>query len=134
LVWDGVTIGIGDHKMALRTDPRLGFTYGWIPGDNDWGNSMNTNLQLLMLLFHLSVISDALTTPPGSPAIGDTYIPATGATGAWAGQVGNIAIWWQTPAQASPAWLFITRKTGMRGWVASASAMKVYNGSAWVAV
>lgn len=40
-----------------------------------------------------SVISTVTTAPPGSPADGDRYFVPTGATGAWAGHEGQIAIW-----------------------------------------
>lgn len=121
--------------MAIRTDPRLGYKYGWVPGDDDWSAPMNNNLELTMLLTHLTVLSDLLTAPPGGEAIGDMYIPLATATGAWAGEEDNIAIWWQTPSQGSPAWLFIPVKTGMRAFVQSGTpAMKVYNGSAWVLI
>lgn len=118
--------------MAVRTEPKYGFQYGWVPGDDDWGDPMNRNLELMMLMIQPSVISDVLTAPPGSPAIGDAYIPATGATGAWAGQVGKLAIWWQTPSQSSPAWLFLTPKVGFLTWLQSGTPkLRVYNGSAW---
>jgi hypothetical protein len=40
-----------------------------------------------------SVKSATTTTPPASPADGDTYYVPTGATGAWAGHAGEIATW-----------------------------------------
>lgn len=49
-----------------------------------------------------AVISASTATPPGTPADGDTYLVPTGATGAWAGHAGELAIW---DADAS-AWVF----------------------------
>jgi hypothetical protein len=40
-----------------------------------------------------SVISSTTTAPPPSPADGDRYLVPTGATGAWAGHAGEVAIW-----------------------------------------
>lgn len=40
-----------------------------------------------------TVISSTLTAPPSTPMDGDRYIVPTGATGAWAGMAGNVAIW-----------------------------------------
>lgn len=121
--------------MAVRTDPRFGFKYGWESGADGWGADMNNNLQLLMLLFHLTVISDALTTPPGSPSIGDTYIVGGSATGDWSGHDNEVAIWWQLPESSTAAWLFVEEKTGLRAWVQSGTpAMKVWNGTAWTTV
>lgn len=120
--------------MAVRTDPRFGFKYGWESGADGWGDDVNTDLQLLMLLFHLTAIDDTLTAPPGSPAVGDTYIPAATATGDWVGQENNIAVWWLLPNASTPAWLFITSTEGVRAWVQSGTpALKVFSGSAWIA-
>lgn len=118
--------------MAVRTDPKYGFQYGWVPGDDDWGDPMNLNLELIMLLMNMEVQSTLLTAPPGGEAIGDIYIPAATATGDWAGHEGEVAVYWQTPVQASPAWLFITPKAGLTGWVQSGTPRLVcYDGSAW---
>ena len=121
--------------MAVRTEPKYGFQYGWVAGDDDWGDPMNKNMELMMILMNPSVISDQVATPPGTPAIGDIYIPAAGATGAWAGHTGKFAVWWQTPAQSSPAWLIIVPKAGLVAWIQSGTARLIaYNGTAWVNV
>ena len=44
-------------------------------------------------LVQLSVLDRDLTAPPGSPADGDRYIVASGATGDWAGWDLNVALW-----------------------------------------
>lgn len=44
----------------------------------------------------LSALSATTATPPASPTDGDTYVVATGGTGDWAGQDGNIAIYDKT--------------------------------------
>lgn len=42
----------------------------------------------------LNMISDQVTTPPGSPVFGDSYIIPPGATGAWATfAAGNVVVW-----------------------------------------
>jgi hypothetical protein len=51
-----------------------------------------------------SVVSSTLTAPPGSPADGASYLVPTGATGAWAGHVGEVATWDEEDA----AWIFST--------------------------
>ena len=51
----------------------------------------NEALRLLDGLVQLSVLDRHLTAPPGSPADGDRYIVAAGATGDWAGWDLNIA-------------------------------------------
>ena len=49
----------------------------------------NEALILLDALTQLAVENRTLTTPPGTPADGACYIPAVGATGAWAGGAGR---------------------------------------------
>lgn len=41
-------------------------------------------------VFAYSVLDNAIATPPGSPTIGDAYLIASGATGAWAGKANYI--------------------------------------------
>lgn len=53
--------------------------------------SMQVALQRLTRLPWIPIISMSLTTPPASPVVGDTYLIATPATGAWTAQEGKIA-------------------------------------------
>ncbi len=53
--------------------------------------TVNEALRLLDGLVQLAVLDRHLTTPPASPADGDRYIVASGATGAWAGWDLNVA-------------------------------------------
>jgi hypothetical protein len=55
-----------------------------------------------------SVVSSTLTAPPGSPADGASYLVPTGATGAWAGHVGEVA----TYDADTAAWEFATVAPG----------------------
>jgi hypothetical protein len=58
-----------------------------------------------------TVISSTLTTPPSTPADGDRYIVPTGATGAWAGHAGMMAVWDASLVSGS-AWVFLTIPPG----------------------
>lgn len=55
-----------------------------------------------------SVASATTTAPPGSPTDGAKYLVPTGATGAWSGHVGELAIWDAEDA----AWIFETVSAG----------------------
>ena len=79
-------------------------------------------------LIQLAVISQTLTSPPGSPAEGDRYIIASGATGAWAGKDLNIAVW------TSGAWTFYAPRPGWVCYVAATANLWAYNGSGWAVV
>lgn len=52
---------------------------------------LNLALRIQRTLTQTCVISMALTSPPGSPANGDKYIVASGATGAWSGMDDYLA-------------------------------------------
>lgn len=66
-----------------------------------------------------------LAAPPGSPTEGSAYIVAAGASGAWAGQSGKIAI------RAAGTWAFSTPLAGAQAWVIDEATYYHYNGTAW---
>lgn len=87
--------------------------------------TVNEAFDALDGLVQLSVISIALTAPPGSPTEGDRYIVASGATGAWSG-------WDSSVAQFSGgAWLRLIPQTGWLAWNAASGQFLVWTGSAW---
>jgi len=86
----------------------------------------NEALRLLDGLVQLSVLDRDLTVPPGSPADGDRYIVASGATGDWAGWDLNVALF------TDGAWLRLPLRAGWRAWVEDESVLLVYDGSDWI--
>ena len=56
-----------------------------------------------------SVMDRNLATPPGSPAVGDTYLVAAGATGAWAGKSNYLALYTER------GWVLVAPRVG--DWV-----------------
>lgn len=66
-----------------------------------------------------SVISRALTAPPGGEHEGDAYIPATGATGLWADHVDDVAVF------QGGGWRFYNPNPGWALWsLADASEIR----------
>ena len=86
----------------------------------------NEALRLLDGLVQLSVLDRDLTAPPGSPADGDRYIVASGATGDWAGWDQNVALF------TDGAWLRLPPQTGWRAWIEDDGMLLVYDGAGWV--
>lgn len=86
----------------------------------------NEALRLLDGIVQLSVLDRDLTDPPGSPAEGDRYIPASGAAGAWAGWDGSIAYW------VDGAWMRLLPAPGWLAWVVDEAQAVIWTGSAWV--
>ena len=86
----------------------------------------NEALRLLDGIVQLCVLDRNLTDPPASPAEGDRYIPATGATGDWSGWDGSIAYW------IDGAWMRILPNSGWLAWVVAEAEAVIWTGSAWI--
>jgi Protein of unknown function (DUF2793) len=87
--------------------------------------TVNEALDALDGLVQLSVISAGLTAPPGSPAEGDRYIIASGATGAWVGWDASVAQF------SGGAWRRLIPQTGWLAWDSGLGQLLVWTGSAW---
>ncbi len=84
---------------------------GLVPDEADWTQLWQA-LQILGLAPDarsrrwLAVISMTLSSAPGAPSAGDTYLVPTGATGVWATHVGAIAQW------TGSAWSYLVPPDG----------------------
>lgn len=85
----------------------------WAQNQNQPNVTVNTALRVLDLLTQLTVIDRTLTAPPTSMTDGDCYIPASGATGDWAGHEDDIAMVIGTD------WVFRTPRDGWTAWVSA---------------
>ena len=88
--------------------------------------TVNDALAQIDTLFNLAVTQADLTTPPGSPAELSKYIVAATATGAWAGEENNIALY------INAAWVFVEPEEGWRCYDRDTNQLLTYSGSAWV--
>lgn len=96
----------------MTTTPLLGIT-DWAAAQASPWLVHNDAIRLLEQgSMWFSVKDKDLATPPGSPADGDGYIVAASATGAWAGQDGNLAFY-----VATSGWKFLTAVNGMNAYV-----------------
>jgi hypothetical protein len=85
----------------------------------------NEALRLLDGLVQMSVSDRDLTVPPGSPAEGDRYIVASGATGDWMGWDDDIALF------GDGIWFRLPKQVGWRAWVQDEGMLVVWNGVEW---
>lgn len=85
----------------------------------------NSALRQLEINFG-AIISRSLTTPPGSPAEGALYIPATGATGAWSGHANKIVQW------ANGGWNIYPPFQHQRVYSINDNSFIQYNGTTWI--
>ena len=88
----------------------------------------NEALRLLDAMVQLSVLDRDLTAPPVSPADGDRYIVASGATGLWTGWDLNVTTW------VDGVWMRLVPRLGWLAWIADEATFFVWNGSAWESV
>jgi hypothetical protein len=85
----------------------------------------NEALQILDAVVQLRVKQFALATPPDAPSAGDVLEVGPGATGAWAGQTGRLALWDGT------GWQFLQPRDGWRAWDQTGRVLRVYGAGAW---
>ena len=83
----------------------------------------NEAIRTLDALVQISIIDKDLSTPPASPNDGDRYIPATGATGEWAGKEDRIA------AYQDGAWMFYIPGNGFLAFITDEGLVYIYNGT-----
>ncbi len=110
-----------------QTSPTLSLPYIQ-PAQAQKHVTHNEALRILDAITQLSVISTTLTEPPGQVANGDRYIVADAATGAWAGQDANVAVWVES------AWQFFTPNVGWRADISGSGEEVRYDGTDWQSV
>ena len=107
--------------MAASTEERSGLSYGWSLGENNWNTLMDSNLlQIGRLALGGGIIDRGLTAPPGSPSAGDAYIVAATATGDWASQEDDIAVYDGTD------WVFYTAPDGFGVFILDEEVWSVF--------
>jgi hypothetical protein len=95
-----------------------------LPGQAQKEVFHNEALAALDGLIHPAVAGIAAAPPP-TPAEAESWIVAAGATGAWAGQDGRVAM------RTAGGWRFAAPLAGMSVWDAAAGHARYWNGSAW---
>lgn len=111
--------------MAVKIDPFLGLSYGEDKGGDDWNVWMDTNLVKLGMVVNIGVESATTTTP--QPVVnGQRWLIPVGATGIWAGEVGQIA------CAIEGTYTYLTPSFGWRVTTSDTKVFYVYDGSSWV--
>lgn len=88
--------------------------------------TVNEAFQRIDALTGLAVTSVGSVAPPPSPAEGSVHIVGTGASGAWSGSDGLLALF------ANGGWDFIVPRTGWQGWSIPGGHMLTFDGTDWV--
>ncbi|HWU93617.1 MAG TPA: phage major capsid protein, partial [Sphingomicrobium sp.] len=77
------------------------------------------------LVVAAAVEEEPLAAPPANPVIGATYIVASGATGAWAGN--DLAL----AGYMDGGWRFVAPREGMLAYVVSGSVWAAFRAGSW---
>lgn len=86
----------------------------------------NEAIRMLDAIVQIGVVDRDLTAPPSSPAEGDRYIVAAGATGDWADRDTQLAIY------QDGAWAFFLPREGWLAWLTDENALVTWNGADWI--
>lgn len=111
--------------MPATALPNIGLNYNWNAGENGWKAGVDFNFVVVDALLHGQIQTRTLSAPPGSPTDGQMWLVGSGATGAWAGQTGKLAI------RHAGGWFFVTPRVSWRLHVIDEARDIRYNGSAW---
>src|SRR5271157_3053427 len=124
--------------MSIVNGPKIATMVSAANGDT-YGDGDRHELRTQQVLIQPNVISLALSTPPGSPVNGNTYIVGAAPTGLWAGQANSIAYWAVdpqdgpsiTPNIATGAWEFYTPLAGWSIFDNLTGLTWRFSGTAW---
>lgn len=130
--WEFINFGIGRFIYVEATDSYYHRNAGgdWVLGFGSQTLGAGTIPLSAAINFgaFVRIENQTTTAPPGAPAVGDAYIIGAGATGAWSGHDGKVAI-------CEVAGAFTVYTPG-EGWMAYDKALNTpytFNGSAWLA-
>lgn len=113
-------------RVHLANSDNLGYAY---IEDSETQKHVRANeaLRLIDGFSRATSVKDKdLSTPPGSPSNGDSYIVGASPTGDWASQANSIAFYTES------AWFFIAPIAGNMAFVQDENAWYEYDGTNWV--
>jgi hypothetical protein len=96
-----------------------------LPGQAQKELFHNEALVLLDALVDAAVEEGPRAAPPASPAPGQCWIVAAGASGAWAAHDEALALW------TDGGWRFVVPPAGASVWDKAAGVPRQWNGSSW---
>lgn len=113
--------------MARHITERWKISYGWLRGEDYWGDPVSDNFVRIDMLLHPWVLSTVEVVPPQASPAGAMYIVGTGGTGAWEGRDNNLAIFTEF------GWVFCEPLVkGIRVGSEAPAGWLFWNGTAWV--
>lgn len=109
----------------MTQSPNIGLPY--LAGDQAQKHvTVNEALARLDAVVQLAVESRSAGSVPAAPSAGERHIVPAGASGAWAGWDGDLAVW------DGVAWVRVQPSDGWLAWVLDEAVAVVRSGGAWV--
>ena len=105
-----------------------------LDGESGWRQAINQSLIKIDAVISLSVLNADQQQDPTSPAAGDRYIVATGATGTYfTGHGKEVAVYTYSP-DGTLGWVFYAPINGLKAFSVSDSATYIYDSAtvSWV--
>jgi hypothetical protein len=96
-----------------------------LPGQAQKEAYHNEALARIDAALHACIEGDPTADIPFDPAVGESWVVAPGAAGAWAGKAQNLATW------TASGWRFTAPVPGMTVWNIDAGYRIAWTGSAW---
>lgn len=115
--------------MPRQETGRYKLSYGWLRGEDFWGDPVSLNFVLNDMLHHPCVKSMSLVQPPAVVAVGEMYVVPASATGAFAGHDNTLAIW--TKNDVGSQWVFCTPARGVRVRCDNPAGWFWWDGAQW---
>lgn len=108
----------------MQTTPRFALPF-LIPGQAQKELFHNEAISAIDGLLHLCIETATLTAPPAAPSLGQSWIVAAGAAGAWAGHESALATW------TDGGWRFVAPRPGMSAWNLGTGRWATYAAGHW---
>lgn len=112
--------------MANSFGPNLGLLVDALQGEAHYANLMK-QWRGIDALIQCFVINMTTSTPPSTPADGDTYVVGASPTGAWAGKANQIARW----SSVASAWEFYVPRNGWEVRDLATLSRYYFDGTSW---
>lgn len=87
--------------------------------------TVNEAFALLDAVAQLRLVSITQTIPPGVGVDGVAYYVPPGASDAWVGHVGEVAV------ASNGGWVFVAPRAGWRAWIEDTQAAALFDGVEW---
>lgn len=113
--------------MSRHESARWKFSYGWLRGEDWWGDPVSDNFVKMDMLLHPWVQSMGENSPPATSAIGTMYIVGGNPVAAWLNHANDMAVYTEN------GWVFCRPLVkGIRVGSEAPAGWFYWNGNEWV--